>query len=494
MILELTGWVGINTRKSETGSKPKFSWFYEMISKSISILLIEDEVPHAELIQRAFEGQDNRARIHHVLSLADARTYLQSHIPDLIIADWRLPDGDSLKLLSPGDDQLSIPIIFMTSYGNERIAVEALKSGATDYVVKSPESMADMPHIVERAIEQDTAKRERSRMQQALAESEAQFRLLAEYSSDMITRHDIKGKFIYISPACRGILGYEPEELIGRPALNLVHPEDLAGMKAMVNPRPREDSVYTVAFRARQKDGQYVWLETTARAILDANTGNVIEIHATSRDITERKLAEEALKAAHLELQEAYDRTIEGWVRALDLRDRETEGHTQRVTEMTVKIACTLGFSDTEITNIRRGALLHDIGKIAISDEITKKTGPLNHEEWEEMRKHPQYAFEMLSPITYLHPALDIPYCHHERLDGSGYPRGLRGEEIPLTARLFAIIDVWDALISDRPYRKGAPQEKAIVYLKEESGKLFDERLVEAFLQVLEQQSEEVGQ
>jgi putative nucleotidyltransferase with HDIG domain len=184
-------------------------------------------------------------------------------------------------------------------------------------------------------------------------------------------------------------------------------------------------------------------------------------------------------------LQEAYERTIEGWVRALDLRDRETEGHTQRVTELTLKVAQKLGFNDDELVHIRRGALLHDMGKMAIPDEILQKPGPLNEAEWEKMRRHPIYAYEMLSPISYLHAALDIPYSHHERWDGSGYPRGLKGRDIPISARLFAIVDVWDALSTDRPYRKRLPRYEVIKYLKEKSGQLFDAELVEVFLTVV---------
>jgi HD-GYP domain-containing protein (c-di-GMP phosphodiesterase class II) len=236
------------------------------------------------------------------------------------------------------------------------------------------------------------------------------------------------------------------------------------------------------------KDGHYVWLESSARAILDPRTDSIIEIQTASRDITERKKAEKALHTAHNDLQEAYDRTIEGWVRALDLRDRETEGHTQRVTELTIKVAGTLGFSAEELVHIRRGALLHDMGKMGIPDEILQKPGPLNETEWEKMRQHPRYAYEMLSPITYLRPALDIPYCHHERWDASGYPRGLKGEGIPLVARLFSIIDVWDALCSDRPYRKKMPHREVIRYLREKSGQLFDPKLIDVFLTIMENQ------
>lgn len=156
------------------------------------------------------------------------------------------------------------------------------------------------------------------------------------------------------------------------------------------------------------------------------------------------------------------------------------------MTELTIKVAKTLGFSDEELTHIRRGALLHDMGKMAIPDDILQKPGPLNEAEWEKMRLHPIYAYEMLSPISYLHPALDIPYCHHERWDGSGYPRGLKGEEIPLAARLFAIVDVWDALCNDRPYRKPLPKADVITFLREKSGELLEPRLVDIFLEVVD--------
>ncbi len=453
----------------------------------INILLIEDEDPHAELIQRAFEDQNSRARIHRVRSLTEARAQLLLQGPALIIADWRLPDGESMELLPNHNEPLSTPIILMTSYGNERIAVEALKSGALDYVVKSPESMLDMPHLAERAIEQWAARAERVRMQRALLESEAQFRLLAENASDMISRLGVDGQMLYVSPACETILGYTSEELTGTISYDLVHEVDRPFVRNLFKGKPL-DATYTIAFRALQKDGNYIWLETSARAILDRKTGDILEIHAASRDITERKKAERALQDAHDHLREAYERTIEGWVRALDLRDRETEGHTKRVTELTLIVAATLGFSDEELSHIRRGALLHDMGKMAIPDEILQKPGPLNLVEWEKMRRHPIYAYEMLSPISYLHRALDIPFYHHERWDGSGYPHGLKGEDIPLVARLFAIVDVWDALSTDRPYRKKMPRAEVVSYLCDNSGKLFDPRLVDVFMSVIEKE------
>jgi putative nucleotidyltransferase with HDIG domain len=196
----------------------------------------------------------------------------------------------------------------------------------------------------------------------------------------------------------------------------------------------------------------------------------------------------ENLRNANEELSQAYDSTIEGWSHALDLRDKETEGHTLRVTKMTLKLAKAMGLSEAELLHIRRGALLHDIGKMGVPDPILLKAGALTDEEWIVMRKHPTYAFELLSPIAYLRPALDIPYCHHEWWDGNGYPRRLKGEEIPFAARLFTVVDVWDALCSDRPYRKGWPPDKVVAHLRAEAGTHFDPQVVEAFLKVLEEE------
>ncbi len=200
------------------------------------------------------------------------------------------------------------------------------------------------------------------------------------------------------------------------------------------------------------------------------------------------------LEKSNLDLAVAYETTIEGWARTLELKDRETEGHSQRVTGFTLRLCRKLGITEDEINHIRRGALLHDIGKMGIPDNILLKKGPLTKEEWVVMRKHPKFAYDMLSAIPFLEKAMDIPYCHHEKWDGSGYPRGLRGEEIPLSARIFAVVDVWDALRSDRPYRKAWTDEEALEEIKREKGIHFDPVVVEAFLRMvnLEQRNKRV--
>ncbi len=192
------------------------------------------------------------------------------------------------------------------------------------------------------------------------------------------------------------------------------------------------------------------------------------------------------LKKTNFHLITAYNETIEGWSKAMDLRDKETEDHTLRVTEITLDIARFMGIDEDQMVNIWRGALLHDVGKLGVPDNILLKPGPLTDEEWVLMKQHPKLAFDLLYPITYLRPSIDIPYCHHEKWDGSGYPRGLKGKEIPLAARIFAVADVWDALTSDRPYRKGWSQARALKHIKELAGKHFDPDIVRVFIEIWE--------
>ncbi len=190
------------------------------------------------------------------------------------------------------------------------------------------------------------------------------------------------------------------------------------------------------------------------------------------------------LQRANTELIMAYDNTIEGWAYALDLRDKETEGHSRRVTELTLRIATTMDMSKADLVHVRRGALLHDIGKMGIPDRILLKEDRLTDEEWIIMRKHPVYAYDLLSRIAYLRQAIDIPYCHHEKWDGTGYPQGLKGGQIPLTARIFAVVDVWDALGSDRPYRKAWPKKEIGEYIRLGAGSHFDPEIVTIFMKM----------
>ncbi len=195
---------------------------------------------------------------------------------------------------------------------------------------------------------------------------------------------------------------------------------------------------------------------------------------------------EERVRLRTNELAEAYDTTLQGWARALELRDKETEGHSRRVTAMTLKLARALDVAEAEMDDIRRGALLHDIGKMAIPDEILRKADNLTPEEREIVAAHPAIAYQLLSPIKFLEKALEIPYCHHEKWDGSGYPRGLKGDAIPFSARIFSVVDVWDAILSNRTYRKAWPVTRARAYMKQQASRYFDPHVVHVFLDLMQ--------
>ncbi len=243
--------------------------------------------------------------------------------------------------------------------------------------------------------------------------------------------------------------------------------------------------------------GLTIYYELTVWPLYNSNkeiTGRVYISH----DITAMKELEKDLRKLNSELEdrvrartwelaEAYDTTLEGWARALELRDKETEGHSRRVTENTLKIAMAMGISGDYLEHIRRGAILHDIGKMSIPDEILHKPGKLTDEEREIIRQHPVTAYNLLAPITFLTKALEIPYSHHEKWDGTGYPQGLKEYAIPMSARIFAVADVWDALTSNRTYNNAWPREKTIAYFIEQSGTHFDPRVVNIFLELVEQ-------
>ena len=247
------------------------------------------------------------------------------------------------------------------------------------------------------------------------------------------------------------------------------------------------------------KDYHAVPLETRGRILGVLETSDTMQIHRDSEwnDFLQTLAAQASLaidvalmidnlRESNRKIAKAYDQTLEVLAGTLEMRDMDTEEHSRRVTDLTVQLAKKMEVTEEELESIYRGALLHDIGKISIPDSVLLKKGPLTEEEWRIMRTHPVTAYEVLSQVEYLRPSLDIPYCHHERWDGSGYPRGLKGEEIPLAARIFAVVDVYDALTSDRPYRKAWSKEKTIEYLLENSGSQFDRHVVKEFLEILE--------
>lgn len=300
-------------------------------------------------------------------------------------------------------------------------------------------------------------------------------------SMDGIVLIDSEKKIRFANPSFKALYGTpDNDHLIGKPLLEIFadpFQETVSSMLELYEftRLPSHPVEVEIVSEQELQIPVYVWIAETMK-----NGRTMIQLYL--RDISEWKIAQDYLTHANLELGDAYRDTLDGWGRALELRDHETQGHTRRVTEYTVQLALTMDLSLESINNLRYGAMLHDIGKMAIPDSILLKPGPLDADEWKIMKMHPVYARDMLSEISFLKSAVTIPYFHHEKWDGSGYPTGLKGGDIPIEARIFTIIDVWDALLSDRPYRKGWPKEKVFQYMEENKEIYFDPEITDIFL------------
>jgi PAS domain S-box-containing protein len=325
----------------------------------------------------------------------------------------------------------------------------------------------------------------------ARLEQEAQLRLSEEkfvkafqISPDAININRLRdGVFLEINQGFSDLSGYSREDAVGKSSLEL---------NIWADPGDRARLVHGLSECGEVTNLQATFLRKNGEIGIGLMSARMIEIDhepcilSVTRDVSEIQKSADALRSAHLNLEHAYEATLQGWVKALELRERETANHSQRVINLTVLIAQAMGFSGEALTHLQRGALLHDIGKLGVPDNILLAPRPLTKNEWSIMRQHPRYAYNLLADIPYLRPALNIPFCHHERWDGSGYPRGLSGEEIPLEARIFSVVDVYDALLSTRPYRGAWSEAEACDYLKQQSGILFDPQVVEVFLTIVE--------
>ena len=307
---------------------------------------------------------------------------------------------------------------------------------------------------------------------------------------DPVVILDNRNNIIDINRSMLDLLGVEADQAIGKPVAQVFEEFSLPIKMYSQVKYARTEASFDV-------QGKTVYYEMTVWPLFNTKREMVGRIYI-SHDITALKELESELRELNHELEErvaartkdlaeAYDTTLEGWAKALELRDKETEDHSRRVTELTLILARAMGIKNEELMHIRRGAILHDIGKMGIPDEILRKRGELTVSERKVIEQHPEFSHKLLSQIPYLEKALDIPYCHHEKWDGSGYPRGLKGDEIPFAARIFSVVDVWDALRSDRPYSKAWSREKTIALIKEEAGTHFDPDVTKVFLKLVEQ-------
>lgn len=313
---------------------------------------------------------------------------------------------------------------------------------------------------------------------------------ILENMTDLIFVLDAQDRIVDINPGALHLLNLTPSQAVGKPAASIFSEWPVV-LEKFSQPANANHEVVV------KRNDNYYHFDVKSTLLYDVR-GNYQGRIFVARDVTPyavlqwklRELNEDLerrVQARTEELAEAYDTTLEGWANALELRDKETEGHSRRVTALTLKLAQAIGIPPAEMEHIHRGAILHDIGKMAIPDDILRKTGPLTEAERDIVLQHPLIAYRLLSRIPYLQKALDIPYCHHEKWDGSGYPRGLKGEDIPLAARIFSVADVWDAVQSDRSYNNAWPRAKAQEYIRKQAGVHFDPQIVAVFLEMLEQ-------
>ena len=440
-------------------------------------LLIVDDDPEVLGVLRELLAREAYEVVCAVNGVEALQKAAEVH-PDVILSDVIMPEMNGFDLcrqLRKDPLLAEVPIILLTGLANKEYYLEGLRAGADDFISKPFDQLKLCARV---------ASLVRLNRYRRLLEERARFERLVELSPEGILLVGPDGVVQMANPAAVRMLGMEDRgqahALGGRSMAGFVweaHRDEFMGFLRKAASEP--EAICRKEACLVRADGGRLPVEVAAGYC--AWQGNPA-VQLVVRDITERKAAEAEIRRAHEELTLACDTSLEGWSRALELRDQATVGHAQRVAELTLVLARAMAVPEEELIHIRRGALLHDIGKMGIPDSILQKPGPLTDEEWDVMRRHPLYALEMLSPIAYLRPALDIPCYHHERWDGTGYPQGLKGEEIPLAARIFAVVDVWDALCSSRPYSNGWSSEAVRKHLQTLAGSHLDPEVVKEFL------------
>lgn len=489
----------------------------------LHVLIVEDRPEDAEMIVHYLERGGFRVNWQRVDTEADFLARAHDGL-DIIISDYHMPQFGALRALELlRERKVSAPVIVVSGMIGEDKAVATIQLGASDYLLK--DHLARLSQVVTRAIREKKLREEKQRAEEQLQRQVKRLAALRAIDTTITASFDIRVTLATLLDhlieqlevdavnilrlsarslmlefvAGRGFRhspGNEPPLRVGQgPAgravfeQQMVHVSPWDGANAGVSESHAAEgfvSYYGVPLVAKGQTKGILQIYNRKPISPDGDWMEMLNAMAVQAALAiDNAELFERLQRSNIDLTLAYEATLEGWARALEMRDHETEGHTSRAAEVTVALARLMGLPEEELIHIRRGALLHDIGKMAIPDAVLLKPGPLTESEWMEMRKHPQYAYELLSPISFLRPALDIPYCHHEHWDGTGYPRGLKGEQIPLAARIFSVVDAWDALRSDRPYRKAWPETAIRDYLPQKAGSQFDPSIVRMFARMM---------
>jgi len=494
------------------------------MNQPLRLLIVEDMPDDAELMVMRLEAEGFNPDWQRVQTEEAFLKALEDK-PDFILADWLLPQFSGLRALELLNERgIDIPLILVSGSIGEEAAIDALHRGASDYILKDRSKrlgQAVRRTLESRRYQQDKEEAE-AELKRRLTELEVLYNIssslrylesldamlqslldqtisalhtdtgaiwLSNQDKNVLKQLSARGWFVELD----GLTLKQGEGLVGNTFLQdqpkfcpeFIREPDISNKIIGQVPAGWGGALIPIHSN-EEKIGVMVIAVELPRELTVEDLKLLSSIAEMAGIAVHRLRLFEELQTATEALVSAYDETIKGWVAALELRDQETEGHSERVTELTLLLAKMMGVKEEQLIHVYRGSLLHDIGKMGVSDSILLKPGPLNDREWEIMRHHPQYAYDMLTPIDYLKPALNIPYCHHEKFNGTGYPRGLKGEEIPLEARIFAVVDVYDALCSDRPYRLAWSKEDALEHIKKESGAHFDPQVVKLFLNLIE--------
>lgn len=492
----------------------------------IKVLYVDDSVLDRELVRDALMHEGDGFELTEAASRAEFEKKLAEGPYDVVLSDFNILGFEGLQVLEAVSQRFpDTPVVIVTGTGSEEVAVEAMKRGAADYVIKSPSHVRKLPLTLRSILDQRRVEREqRERIDRQIQRLTALHEISRAITAttrlegvlETILRHTaeelgVDAANILLADENQQLLEFAAGHAAGSVATRFAQSQLSKGYagSAVLDRRlvhvsnllegasvEEVNSVPVVASGIIEYYGAPLVAKGQLKGVLevfhegpinpDPDWTDFLEMIAEQAAIAiDGAQVVESLRESNEELALAYSATIEGWSRALEIRDHDTEGHTLRVTELTLQLGRELAVDEEELVHMRRGALLHDIGKLGVPDRILLKPSSLEEAEWIEMQRHAELANEMISPITYLNPALEIPFCHHERWDGTGYPQGLAGEDIPWAARIFAVVDVWDALRSDRPYRPAWTREATLKHIQAQSGTHFDPKVVDAFVKLV---------
>lgn len=449
------------------------------INRELRVLMLEDTPTDAELAERELR----KAGIAFTSIRVDTRDAfvraIEEFRPDIILSDYKLPDFNGMDALEIVQrDHPEVPMVMVTGALSDIEAVELIHAGARDYVLK--DRLARLAPAVQRALSAEQGARARKAAEKALRESEAKFRALVESTSDWIWEINERAVYTYASPQVYVLLGYRVEEIIGKTPFDLMPPteaeQDKARFKAIL---AEKKHFWLLENTFLHKDGRMVFLETSAAPMFDA-LGVFKGYRGIDRDITERKEAEKERQGNAAKLEQILLQTIEAIAATVEARDPYTAGHQQRVAVLASAIASEIGISDDKLHGLYLAASIHDLGKIRIPAEILSKPGKLNPVEFELIKTHPQAGYDIIKDLQFPWSIAQMVLQHHERLDGSGYPQGLKADQILLEAKILAVADVVEAMSSHRPYRPGLGLDVALEEITRQRGVLYDPVVVDS--------------